>query len=233
MKRLLFILPLFIACTIVSGQTFRVGAMAGITITDVEGVSGTGLVEFHKPGFTVGGQVSTKIGPKTQVQMEICFTQRGSEVFPDSTHTNFYYDLNLNYIDISLEIRQSLHIRVNNKLSDKYGVLAGGTYGPLVGYSYTVQGIIYNLDQQLNFFDANVFFGFYYNFTDNFFFDMRYSNSFIPAYKHNATTQGFYPFYNSWEAGNNMGFELRFGYRFGHYADETNTNATPPPAPAN
>jgi hypothetical protein len=231
MKRLLFILPALMLFTSIHAQVFRVGAEAGLMISDVDGVSGTGLVKFGKPGFTIGGLVNTKIGNTTQMQLEISYTEKGSEVFPDTTHNNNYYDLSFYYLDISLSVRQPLHLRVNSKMSDKYGLIFGATFGPLISYSYTVQGLTYDLTGQLNNYDASAFLGFYYNFTPAFFFDLRYSNSFIPAYKHNASTQGFYPFYNSWNAGDNMAFELRLGYRFGTSNEEPASTATPPPAP--
>ncbi|HSY75416.1 MAG TPA: outer membrane beta-barrel protein, partial [Bacteroidia bacterium] len=228
MKRLLFILPLLILVTEAKAQRFRVGFMAGLTINDV---SGADLVDadndFKKPGFSISGLVNTKIGNTTQLQMEIAFIEKGSAVLPDSTNNNLYYNLNLNYIDVSVLIRQPLHIAVNKKMSDKYGLLIGGTYGTLISYSYTVQSNPTPID--LNNFDASAFIGFYYNFTPKFFIDLRYSNSIIPAIKRDASTSTFYPYFNSWNRGDNMSFEIRLGFIFGTSGD---IGGTEPAAPA-
>ncbi|HXP50146.1 MAG TPA: outer membrane beta-barrel protein [Bacteroidia bacterium] len=214
MKRLLLMLPLFIIVSTVQAQRFRVGVVAGAAITDIAGAD---LVDndndFVKAGLIVGGLVNTKIGATTQMQLEISFIQRGSQVLPDTTHMNDYYIMNLNYINVSLSVRQPIHININRKMTDKYGLIFGLTYGSLLSYSYTIQGLNYLAD--LNTTDANAFFGFYYNFTPNFFFDLRYSNSFIPVIKRDGYNQSFYPWFNSWNAGDNMAFELRLGYTFG------------------
>ncbi|HWY97673.1 MAG TPA: porin family protein [Bacteroidia bacterium] len=228
MKRLLFILPLLLVVIEARAQRFRVGFMAGITIDDV---SGADLFDadndFKKPGFTLGGLVNTKIGNTTQLQMEIAFIQKGSAVTPDTTNNNQFYNLNLNYIDVSVLIRQPVHLAINKKMSDQYGLLIGGTYGTLISYSYKVMNNPTPID--LNGFDASAFIGFYYNFTPKFFIDLRYSNSIIPAIKRDASTTTFYPYFNSWNRGDNMSFEIRLGFIFG---TSTDIGDAEPAAPA-
>ncbi len=232
MKRLLLILPLLLTFTITNAQQFKIGIIAGLGITDVAGAD---LIDndndFQKGGFIGGGFVNTKIGQTTQMQLEISFMQKGSQVPPDTLHMNNYYVLNLNYVDVSLMVRQPIHININRKMSDKYGLIFGLTYGNLVYYSFEVQGINYQLN--LNSFDASAFIGFYYNFTPNFFFDMRYSNSFITAIKHDGSNSQWYPYYGSWNDGNNMAFELRLGYVFvGGSSAGDNSPSAAPGAPA-
>ncbi|MGP8215707.1 MAG: outer membrane beta-barrel protein [Bacteroidia bacterium] len=245
MKRILLILPLIVMVLQVSAQRFNEGIIAGLSISDVDGFNNQ-YPDFKHPGFTVGGFVNTKIGQMTKLQLEISFIEKGSQLLPDSTNNNPYYDLTLNYIDVSLMVRQPVHWKVNNKLSDKYGLIFGLTYGTLAYYQYTAQSIVYSsstynnglfnnhLDGELNTFDASAFIGFYYNFSPQFFADVRYSNSFIPAVKHNSTTT-FYPYFNSWNSGSNLCFELRLGYQFGSGKNNASGQGTasPPEPPSN
>lgn len=234
MKRLLF-LPLILTLAITANaQQFKIGAVAGIAITDVQGFNQTEIPTFRKGGAIIGGVVNTHIGNTTRMQLEISYVQRGSQIPPDSTHLNNYYLLRLNYIDVSLMVRQPIHLSINHKVSDKYGLLAGLTYGTLIYQSYNAQSVYYDMSANLNTYEANVFFGFYYNFTPNLFFDLRYSNTFLPVIKSNATSVGgvFYPYFNSWNDGNNIGFEIRLGYTFGGGSTSNDAGpSSPPPAP--
>ncbi len=231
MKRILLIFSATLLVTVTSAQQFKVGAIAGLAITDVQGFNGTEIPTFRKGGLILGGLVSTHISNTTKMQLEISYVQRGSQIPPDTTNNNNFYLFRLNYIDISLSVRHPIHLSINHKVSDKYGVLAGLTYGTLIYQSYEVKTISYDISSELNTFEANAFVGFYYNFTPNFFFDLRYSNTFITAIKHNASpTNGFYPYFNSWNDGNNMAFELRLGLTFGGGATSDNAGPVAPPA---
>lgn len=234
MKRLLLIFFIAITVSTAEAQQFKVGAIAGVAITDVQGFNGTEIPTFRQGGFILGGLVNTHVTNTTKMQLEIYFIQRGSEILPDSLHMNDYYDFRLNYVDISLSVRKPIHLNMNNKVSDKYGLIFGLTYGTLVYQAYSVQSVPLDISSDLNTYEANAFIGFYYNFTPNFFFDFRYSNSFLPAIKSNATSIGgiFYPYFNSWNDGNNIAFELRLGLTFGGGSTSNDAGpSTPPPAP--
>ncbi len=76
-------------------------------------------VDFEKLGFTVAGTVSTKISPKTRLQMEIRFFQRGAQqsptlvndsassatINPSGQYYTPYFTLRLNYIDVVVGIK--------------------------------------------------------------------------------------------------------------------------------
>ena len=235
MKRLiLFRFPIFTVISAAKAQAFKVGVVAGIAITDVDGFNPNGNGDdFRKFGPIIGGSVSTKLGVKSTLQMEITYTQRGSAWPPDSTNNNNYYRFSLDYIDVTILWKRQLHLGVNKKPTDKLGFEAGVTLGTLFTYLYTSKSIVYPITG-LNTFDAGVLVGIYYNFSPKFYFSGTYGNSFIPVIPHDGFPAGSYGlFYSSWNKGENLAFQLTFGLKFGSNSEDKVSNApvAPPPAP--
>lgn len=231
MKRLIPLFVFTLLSLVAGAQRFRAGIFAGPTITDVDG---TDLIDkdndFYKFGFTAGGLVNTKISPKSIVQMEIAFTEKGSQQLPDSTHNNNYYHLALNYVDVTLLWKHQLRLSINKNPTDKFGFEGGITFGTLVYSLYTVKSQPQPITLTTT--DASLLVGLYYNFTPNFYFSGSYSNSIIPVIKHNAFPSGAYGlYYSTWNKGNNLMFQLTLGIIFGKAPEATGT--TPPPSPDN
>jgi hypothetical protein len=234
MKRVIF--SSFLLLAIVSGikaQVFKVGALAGVAITDVAGTDQIDYDnDFYKFGFTGGLFVNTKLTPKSSLQLEIAYTQRGSQQPPDSLHQNAYFTLELNYVDVSVIWKRQLHLGINKKQTDKWGFEAGATFGTLVYSYYTAQSIEYSITGLSNF-EINALVGLYYNFSPKFYFSGTYSNSIIPVFSRNGGLGLYALNYGAWNAGSNLAFELTFGYAFnGHAEAESNSSAPPPPAPS-
>jgi len=223
MKRyllILFILIIFIFPA--KAQRFNVGLLAGVDISDVGGADLTDPDnDFNKFGFTVGGYVNTKIN-KSTFQMEMAFAQKGSSQPPDSTNNNNFYNLLLDYVDVTLAYRHSLHLNIGKQPSDKFELECGASVGYLFHYSYTVKQI--ELPIVLNTTDVSAFIGFAYNFSPNFAIDLRYSNSVIPVIKPDAANP-YFLYYNSWNDGHNLVFQITFKYTFGKFA---NTSSSTP-----
>jgi hypothetical protein len=230
MKRsLLLFLLVFPFFHFLSAQTFEAGFYAGAAVSDIPGTDNIDNdVDFEHLGFTVAGTVSAKISHTTKVQMEIRFIQRGAEQTPatDTTYQpngnintigyNDYFTMRLNYVDVVLGVKHSIHFNIRNATTDKYGIEAGVSIGYLVGYSYEVQSINYTLD--LAPVDISPFIGLYYNVTPHFYVEGRYSNSINSVLKkdNNANNLGFYNlYYNSWNNGHNVGFSFTIGFNFG------------------
>ncbi|HTA26537.1 MAG TPA: hypothetical protein VK809_02020, partial [Bacteroidia bacterium] len=90
MKRLVLVfLIAFPFLPILSAQTFRAGFYAGATMTDIPGTDNIDNdADFEHLGFVVAGTVSAKISPKTNLQMEIRYIQKGAQQNPayDTTY---------------------------------------------------------------------------------------------------------------------------------------------------
>jgi len=228
MKRLLLLLLfIFPAVPYLYAQTFEAGFYAGATVSDIPGTDNIDNdVDFEKLGFTVAGTVSTKISPKTRLQMEIRFFQRGAQqsptivndsassavVNPSGQYYTPYFTLRLNYVDVVVGIKHAIHFNIRNKATDRYGIEAGVSLGTLVGYYYEVNSINYNLD--LNLIDISPYIGLYYNVTPHFYIEGRYSNSINSVLKHDGTdgSDFYYLYYNSWNNGHNVAFDFVLGF---------------------
>ena len=212
----------------VHAQRFKVGLSGGVNITDVDGMDPIDADnDFKKFGFTAGGFVSTHIGDKTIIQMEIAYSQKGSHIPPDTLHTNAYYTLRLDYVEVNLLFRHTIHLNLSKKPTDKFALEGGLSAGYMFHYYFTVQSIYYPLS--LNTTDASAFVGFSYNFTPGFCIDLRYYNSFTPLIPHNTTNTQFL-YHNSWTLDHNLCFQITFKYTFGAGGSPPGTNSTIPPA---
>jgi len=230
MKRILLVfLLIFPAFKYSTAQTFQAGFYVGASVSDIPGTDNIDAdADFEHLGFTIAGTVSTKISPKTTLQMEIRFIERGAEQKPnivnDSASTPYinptgqyispYFTIDLNYVDVVIGIKHAIHFNLRNKATDRYGIEAGASVGALVGYSYEAQSINYSLD--LNSIDISPYIGFYYNITPHFYAEARYSNSINTALVHdNANVGNFYNLSYTWDNGHNVGFTMTLGFVFG------------------
>jgi len=213
------ILPLLLLALFIPNayaQRFRVGIRAGAAITDVDGADQIDNDnDFKKFGLAAGGFVSTKIAPRCAIQMEIGYTQKGSQIPPDSTNNNNYYRLVLNYIDASVYFKQQIHINVNKKPNDNIGLEFGASYGTLVAYSFTIKSIDYSTQFPHNNYDVSLFVGIDYNITQNFYLCLRYANSVTPAIPRDNSAGLYGLNYGTYNRGNNLMFQFTLGYIFG------------------
>jgi hypothetical protein len=200
MKRLtillLFVFPFIEYC---NAQVFEAGFYAGATMTDIPGTDNIDNdVDFEHLGFTVAGTVSAKISPKTKLQMEIRFFQRGAQqsptiindsasnanINPNAQYISPYFTLILDYVDVVVGVKHSLHFNLRNKTTDKYGIEGGVSVGALVHSSYEVQSVNTSID--INSLDISPYVGLYYNVTPHFYVEGRYSNSVNSVIKHDG-----------------------------------------------
>ena len=212
MKRLILIIfPVIIFTCNIKSQNFHGGLFAGPTITDVNGADiYDGDNDFHKLGYTFGGFVNKKISEKSKMQLEIAYTQKGSSTPPDSTHTNLYYTLVLNYFDINILYKHQIHLNKKND-KDRLGYEIGITTGSLVSSNYSVQSMK-QPPLKLNKFQLCYTLGLTYNLSQRIFISGRYSNSIIHAIKRDGFGA---PVVYTWNKGNNMVFQIAFGFMLG------------------
>ena len=245
MKRLtLLLLLIFPYLQYSNAQIFRAGFYLGASMTDIPGTDNIDNdADFEHLGFTIGGTVSARITPKTNLQMEIRFIQRGAQQNPaaDTTYNaignvqsvqyNDYFTMTLHYVDVVIGVKRQIHFNLRHAATDRYGIEGGVSIGTLVGYSYEVQSVNYTLD--LSLIDVSPFIGIYYNVTPHFYIEGRYSNSINSVLKHdNSNSNDFYNlYYGTWNAGHNVGFSLVLGFVFGGSSSNQPAGNTPPPAP--
>lgn len=232
MKRILFalfILLCFIAP--VRAQYFRVGLLGGVNMTDVAGMDPVDFDnDFKKFGFTAGGYVNVHLAPKTVLQMEIAYSQKGSQ-FPPYVDTTtvpnsnpnpnpnqnlvngYTFRLRLNYINVDLALRHNIHINIGKNPTDRISIEGGASVGYLFNYQYEVNEISYTLPLKTT--DISAFVGFSYNFSDNFCIDLRYYNSILSIFQSNGVNNTQFLYYNSWNLGHNLNFQITFKYTFG------------------
>lgn len=227
MKRFLLLFPaLLLFLSPLKAQQFKVGLLAGVNISDVDGMDPVDFDnDFHKFGFTVGGLVSTHIAEKTFLQMEIAYSQLGSSNPPDTSqanfNNNFYYTFRLNYINVDLALRHKVTINFSKKPNSNFTIDGGVSVGYMFKYYYTAQSLTYPLD--LNTKSIAGFVGFGYNFTPNILIDLRYYNAFISDFANTPSNSQFL-YYGSWNRGHNISFQITFKFMFG---SDTEIQATP------
>ena len=230
-----------------SAQTFMAGFYAGASVTDIPGTDNVDNdVDFEHLGFVVAGTVSAKISPKSMLQMEIRFIQKGAQQNPvilnDSAQSatqntsgqylNNYFTIKLNYVDVTIGIKHQIHFNLRNKNTDRYGIEFGVSVGALVYSSFEANSIYYPID--VNTLDISPYVGIYYNITPHFYVEGRYTNSINSALVPDNTNQGsFYNlYYGTFNDGHNVAFSMTIGFNFGGSSNSSNNTPAPKPAPS-
>ncbi|HXB13084.1 MAG TPA: porin family protein, partial [Bacteroidia bacterium] len=217
-------------------QFFNAGLILGGQITSVDGTGQTlGGTPFQHFGLSAGGFVNFKLNKQDRIQMEMTYDMKGSKVNPvyDSIYQTFdsgYYTLRLNYFDLTILYRHKFHFNLSGKPTDKFEIEAGANLGVLVSYYYESNSIVLSNSAdpsvstyytvKYNPIDVGLMVGFNYNFSNNVSLDLRYTNSVTSVFLNSPSINTFYPYYNSWQAGHNLAFQLTFRYTFGHFTDD-------------
>ena len=95
---LVFSFPVFL-----QAQGFRAGVLTGVTASQI---SGDQLGGFDKAGLMIGGMVSTRLGKKLDLAMEILYIQKGSKKNPKPDIGDYTsYLLRLNYFEVPLMLQ--------------------------------------------------------------------------------------------------------------------------------
>ena len=192
---------------------FNAGITLGAVATDVKGMDlRDNDNDFNKLGFTVGGIVNSQITRNLALQFEINFIQKGSMQRPDSLNMG-YYNLRLNYLEIPIMIKRKLHFYVFKVPNDRFDVEVGLSFAKLVYSNYSVDNMSNYLNPStINPLDVSLLGGINFHISQNFLFNIRYSNSVMPPIKRDAqiSNVNFLPY--SFNAGNNMVFQFTLKY---------------------
>ncbi len=213
------------------GQTFRAGFTIGPVASDIPGTDTRDKdSDFSKLGFCVGALVNTRLNSKNFLQIEINYITKGAQQDPD-TANNGYFKLALNYIEVPIVWKHTLHMNVRRKPMDRLESIFGVSAARLVGKSYDEGG--YGLainNSTINTTDVSIFGGIAFNFTPHISFTIRYSNSVIPAINHNEPPA--YLLRYTWNNGNNQVILMAVQYVFGQARPaKTKTPVDTTPAP--
>jgi hypothetical protein len=204
-------------------QRFRAGMIGGLVCTDVAGFDFLDYDnDFHKGGFTFGGYVNARIDEQNSWQFEISYVRKGTlQSDMDSLHNlTYFYLLQLNYIEVPLLYRHQFHIQVRSKETDRFSMVLGPSLGALVNVYQ--EGLFYQGGAYYSSYFNNSDFrraelalhaGVSYNFFNNFYFDVRYSNSILPVTKRDLHFDQFFRY--TWNKGDNMVFSFTLRYLFG------------------
>lgn len=130
MKRLLILIFLTGVSISSFAQGFGGGLFAGISTSQM---TGDNIVGFHKAGFYGGAFTDYRFTPRSTLQLELSFLQRGSRQTPTVKNNNTRFLYNLNYIEfpvlyrwygiknMNLEIGPSVSYLINSKQEDSFG----------------------------------------------------------------------------------------------------------------
>ena len=170
MKKTCLLLPVYcFLFTVVGAQQFKVGLLAGISTSQVDGDTYAG---YDKAGVLAGGFVTKKFSPESKwsAALEITYVQKGSRKIPHPDKgDNTSYLLKLNYAEVPVLVKYSFTIPdssgsqrtkfqleggiavgvlVRSEEYDSFGALVSGTPFEKSDYS-TVLGLSYFFTEHL------------------------------------------------------------------------------------
>jgi len=161
----------WLLASVVCAQQFKVGVLAGISTTQVDGDTYAG---YDKAGFLTGGFVTHKLSPenKWSASFEIIYIQKGSRKVPRPDKGDYAdYKLKLNYAEVPLLLKYGFTISdssggqkikfvleggiaigalIHSAESDAFGPIPGGTPFQKMDYS-VVLGLNYFISKHIGF----------------------------------------------------------------------------------
>ncbi len=170
MKRLFTLALLFVIYFSLYSQVFKVGALAGISSSQVEG---DGYGGYNKIGFSVGGFTNVDFSEKFSTQLEMYFINKGSQKNPNTSQGDYdAFNLNINYIEMPMAFRY--HYK-------SFIFETGLYYSKFLNYSMSDEnGQLYAEPFPFKSYDFGGFFGINYKLNDHFIFNLRSKNSLLP-----------------------------------------------------
>jgi hypothetical protein len=155
-------------------QEFNGGILGGLSTSEI---SGDRLQGPNKAGIYVGAFVNRYFSPRSSVQMELDFIQKGSRKNPDSVSYDTYL-LRLNYVELPVHYKYDFHERGTLETGLSLGVLVH-SHEEANGYEWTSGPEFNTLDLSFNI-------GLYYMIVERLWINVRYSNSVLAVRPHNS-----------------------------------------------
>lgn len=153
------------------GQVFKVGLLAGLSGSQVEGDSYGG---YNKLGFIVGGFTNIEHSEKFSTQLDMYFINKGSQKNPNTSQGDVdAFKLNINYVEMPLAIRY--HYK-------KFIFETGLYYSVFLNYSMSDEfGEVTDEPFPFKKYDFGGFLGLNYKINEHIIFNLRSKNSFVPV----------------------------------------------------
>ena len=170
MKRIFFLIILFIFQFKSSAQEFNAGFLSGLSTTQV---SGDNLAGYNKAGLIIGGFVNRDISPSLALQIEMMYIQKGSS---NPKVENLIAEINLEYIEIPL----ILVLKSSEKINFDFGIHISAL---IDGYYKDIYGILEN-QIEFNNYEFGGIGGIAYKLNEKISLCTRLSNSIIPIANH-------------------------------------------------
>ena len=171
-KLYIFFIFLF-SSTIAVGQDFRGGILGGLAASEI---SGDRLQGPNKAGIYAGAFVYRYFSPRSAVQMELNFIQKGSRENPDSSNKYRTYLLRLNYVEMPVHYKYDF--------TTKGTLEAGLSLGVLVQSKEEVNTYEWAAGDDFDPIDLSFNIGLYFALLENLKINVRYSNSILPVRPH-------------------------------------------------
>lgn len=105
-------------------QHFGGGAFVGLSTSQV---TGDNLSGFNKVGFWGGGFTDYRFTPKSTMQLELTFIQKGSRQTPTVKNGNVFYVMNLNYLEIPVLYKWYGIRNMSVEIGPQFGFLLANT----------------------------------------------------------------------------------------------------------
>ena len=155
MKRIFFLIILFIFQFNSSAQEFNAGILSGLSTTQV---SGDNLAGYNKAGLIIGGFVNRDISQSLALQIEMMYIQKGSS---NPKVENLIAEINLEYIEIPLILVLKSSEKINFDFGIHISALIDGYYKDIYGilenqiefsdYEFGgIGGIAYKLNEKMS-----------------------------------------------------------------------------------
>jgi len=153
------------------GQVFKVGLLAGLSGSQVEG---DGYGGYNKLGFIVGGFTNIEHSEKFSTQLDMYFINKGSQKNPKTSEGDVdAFKLNINYVEMPFALRY--HYK-------KFIVEAGLYYSVFLNYSMSDEfGEVTDEPFPFKKYDFGGFLGLNYKINEHIIFNLRSKNSFVPV----------------------------------------------------
>ena len=170
MKKIFFLIILFIFQFNSSAQEFNAGILSGLSTTQV---SGDNLAGYNKAGLIIGGFVNRDIAQSLALQIEMMYIQKGSS---NPKVENLIAEINLEYIEIPL----TLVLKSSEKINFDFGIHISAL---IDGYYKDIYGILEN-QIEFNDYEFGAVVGIAYKLNEKMSLCTRLSNSIIPIANH-------------------------------------------------
>jgi hypothetical protein len=205
MRKTLFLFFIFVTVHLAAQKTFRVGLIAGLNGSQVQGDNASG---FNSAGPVAGAFVCTDPTQKWYGQMELQYSHKGSRKIPNPDVGDYNsFEIRMHYVEAPFLVRYNAK-KLYFEIGETIGILGKVR-------EWDSNGEIPATDYRR--WETAFIFGMGVNLSDHWLIDFRYTNSVVPVKKFPFPVYDprfFFRFFNKGLYNNVLGFTAC--YRFGN-----------------